>query len=181
MARAEEIRSRLAGLLSELYATPPDPIPTYLHVCEWIGFAKHYSEAASFLASKELGQPSLPRVLVAGHAVECALKAFLLARGASAPHIHDLVDLADRAIDVGARLQEPELVAIVHLNNVFSRDIVSLHKFPVRYPAKTVGASVKTHAPQLLLARIVDSLVEQARSANDTHNRHQWSGIGPDA
>ena len=181
MARAKEIHSRLAGFLSELYATPPDPIPTYLHVCEWIGFAKHYSEAASFLASKELAQSSLPRILVAGHAVECALKAFLHATGASAPHIHDLVDLADRAIDAGARLQEPELVAIVHLNSVFSRDIVSLRKFPVRYPAETFGASAKTHAPQLLLARIVESLVEQASSANEARNRHEWSGVGPDA
>jgi hypothetical protein len=172
---------RLSGILSELCTLPPDPVPTYLHVCEWIGFARHYSDAASLLSANAATHADLPRILLAGHAMECALKACLLAKGADAPRSHDLVNLADRAIDAGFRLQDPELVAIVNLNSVFERDLVSLTKFRVRYPTKNFEASVRTYAPQVLLARVVDSLLEQASSINDAHNRHEWSGIGPDA
>ncbi len=181
MAKAKQIHSQLAGILSELSALPPDPVPTYLHVCEWIGFAKQYTDAANLLATDGIAHADLPRILLAGHAMECALKACLLAKGASAPLSHDLIDLADRAIDAGFRLHEPELVAIVHLNSVFERDLVSLTKFRVRYPTKNLEASVKTYAPQLQLARVIDSLIEQASLANDFHNRYESSGIGPDA
>jgi len=181
MARTDQLRSRLAVLLRGVSVDPSETVPAYLHVGEWIGFAIHYDEAANVLSGRDPTASDLPRLLLAGHAVECALKACLLAKGHVAPRTHDLVALADLVLSAGYSLQEPDLVAIVHLSSVFAKDLISSTEYRVRYPSKQFEARSRDYAPQTNVSRVVGSLVQQATTANEVHNRHAWSGIGPDA
>jgi HEPN domain-containing protein len=181
MGKAQDIRRRLQLLLTESVLEPKEDIPIFLQASEWIGFAQHYSQAAESLSQREGQFSDLPQILLAGHSVECALKACLVARAQPVPHTHDLVALSDVVLDLGFVLHEPELVAITHLDSIFSQDLVSLARFRARYPTKQFQSNVQVHASAESIARIVTSLTSQASRYNEHANRILWSRARGDA
>jgi len=181
MLKAENIRARLKQLMSEATLPPNEDVSVFLHTIEWVGFAQHYNEAADSLSQRSGPVSDLPRILLSGHAVECALKACLVTKAHDVPRIHDLIVLSDRVLNFGFVLLEPELVAIAHLNSVFSEDLVSLTRFLVRYPSNQSEANFQRHVSQISVARIVDSLIAQVTKYNGNANRKPWSGVDEDA
>lgn len=181
MHKAQDVRLRLQHLLKDTDFGTKEDVPAYLQAIEWIGFAQQYREAADLLSQHKGTDPDLPRILLVGHAVECALKACLCVKAQPVPRGHNLVELADRALELGFVLHEPDLVAIVHLDSVFHKDLVTNTGFRVRYPTDQFEPSLRNRVSQPLAARIVDSLVNQASRYNEHANREPWSGVSSDA
>lgn len=176
MQKASKIKNRLQLLLSESFDREPELVTSYLQTIEWIGFAQQYSDAAKALEDRIGPVSELPRLLLSGHSIECALKACIVSKSQNVPQTHDLVVLADSVIELGFVLFEPELVSIVNLANVFFEDLVSKTRFRVRYPTKHVESNIRDSVSHQLLARIVTSLTEQASKYNEYANRENWSG-----
>ena len=181
MPKAKDIRLRLQQMLKDEDGGRGEDLPPFLHAIEWMGFAQQYDEAAGLLSRHSRAASDLPRILLSGHSVECALKACLAVRARDVPRTHNLVALADLVIDLGFVLYEPELLTIVHLDSVFHEDLVSETRFRVRYPTEQFESSIRDHASQPQVARIVESLISQASRYNEHTNRKPWSAVSGDA
>ena len=95
MSRTREVHDRIAPLLRDRagFVTARNPAN---RLRDWIYFAQRYCAAASAL--EDTAETHLhPRIQLYGHAVECALKAYLIAKQQSIPRGnagHDLINLA---------------------------------------------------------------------------------------
>jgi HEPN domain-containing protein len=122
----------------------------------------HFELALQFLDSYKFAHntrpPNWPRYFLACHAVELALKSFLLQRGLSEDEKetfgHDLVSLLDKAITSGLKVTDQIVADISALNVVHSG-------FWHRYP-RTIG-----HPVQLIhqYDPTIDSLFELIKAS----------------
>ena len=144
-----------------------------MHVMEWVGYSNMYMDAAKQLPATEHNL-KLPATQLCGHAIECALKACLLAKGIEPALTHNLVKLADDAIASGYVLQEFELVQVVHLNQNYYASLISDAKFRARYPAQYFQGRREPVASPMLVSTIVASLCAQAAANNEGSNREKF-------
>lgn len=102
----------------------------------WVFFAQRYCAAAIAL-DDPLDTHIYPRIQLYGHAVECALKAFLVAKKQSIPRGnagHDLVNLVSIVEAQGFYVSELQAIAVVQLSSLFFKDIGSGTGYKARYP-----------------------------------------------
>ena len=169
MGRAADARERVRQFMAE-QALPLDPLPLYMQVLEWTAFAEIYLSAARALETGAELEHLYPKTQITGHAIECALKACIAAHGATVPQIHDLVDLADRVLELGIKLSDIDLTCIVNLNREYYRDPVTATKFKARYPAEDGGFRFRP-PPVMLAGEVVRNLLDHAKRENDARNR----------
>lgn len=180
--RASEIKSRLVQVYESAEDLPAEPVSRYLRVLEWTGRASNFIEASAKLADSPLVEHHFyPRMLLAGHGLECALKAALLATGLEPQATHDLVALSDEVQNRGFRLFEPQLALIVHVDHYYHRDLRTKTKFKARYPTADSESDGGLSPPAASLSRLVQELQLQTSQANERLNRKAWSGVEPDA
>jgi len=168
MADIEEIRRKIEKIYQAI-DEPKEDLPPKLRVMWWASFAKDYISAASIL-HKEAPQYWLPILQMTGHAVECALKACLVAANKNPPKHHDLIKLYGLVAEFGFQLSDSDKAAIVHLWNFYFEDLATHTQYKARYPAEQIerlGGTVPRHSS---FVSIVDSLIEQIthKGANET-------------
>ena len=102
---------------------------------DWIFFAQRYCAAALALETID-DVHLLPRIQLYGHAVECALKGYLVSKQQTHPRDagHDLIRLCIKAEEFGCHLTELEAIAVVQLSSLYFRDIGSNTRYKARYP-----------------------------------------------
>jgi HEPN domain-containing protein len=135
-------------------------IPLPLQAFEWAALAQEYVSAASVL-DREDG-PRRPMLHMAGHAVECSLKACLVAVNEKPPQTgkkgHDLDSLYELAEKHGFQLDHRQLAMIVHLHHHCVEDLVTGTRYKMRYPATCEGLG----GPLPDCVPVVRALIEQA-------------------
>jgi hypothetical protein len=102
----------------------------------WIFFAQRYCAAAIAL-DDPIDTHIYPRIQLYGHAVECALKAFLIAKKQPIPRGnggHNLINLVSIVEAQGFYVSELQAIAVVQLSSLFFRDIGSGTGYKARYP-----------------------------------------------
>lgn len=168
MRTAREIQ----GHLEALYQTIPDAasgVPRYLQVHQWVYFAKEYLAASSRLNGERLHMIR-PWMQVSGHAIECAIKAYLCAVRSKVPKEHDIVKLVDVAVAAGLSISERNLAMIVHVNHLYSCDLRSATKYKARYPSKHMERSGGSLPDMGSIKQIVDETCQQAMDLNEASN-----------
>jgi hypothetical protein len=137
MSRVREAHDRLAPFLRDR-AKLTSIRSSARRVAHWLHFAQTYCAAA--VALEEIADAHmLPRIQLYGHSVECAFKAFLVAKEQVLPRGtagHDLVNLAAIAEKQGCYVTELQAVAVVQLSSLYFRDIASETLYKARYPSK---------------------------------------------
>lgn len=132
MATVREVESRMRGFLSKRYADDLER-PVEWRVSEWIGFSKNYLGAAVVVEADNCCV-SPASLYLAGHGLECALKACMCADGEVPARSHDLVHLMELAEEKGYRLREHMLWRLVRLNWQILSDPETRTKWKARYP-----------------------------------------------
>jgi hypothetical protein len=135
MSRVREVHNRLEPLLLDLsrYAPTNEPADQFR---DWIYFAQRYCAAADALED-DIDTHIHPRVQLYGHAIECALKAYLVSRNKSIPPRnagHDLVSLASLAEQHGCHVTEMLVIALVQTSSLFNQDLGSGTLYKAPYP-----------------------------------------------
>ena len=168
MATAASLEARL----KTLYASLPGPtrqVPRYLQVLQWIHFAEQYQAAAEHLSTRTVPLFD-PWFQLVGHALECSLKAYLVAVGVTVRKEHDLVRLTDLARGSGLNIHEHDIAMLVHMNHVYSRDLRSSSRFNSRYPTEEMEHTGGSVPSQKRLTSIVSHFCAQASSENELRN-----------
>jgi HEPN domain-containing protein len=160
MTKIQEIARRLSGLLMDL-PNHCGELPRSFQVRGWIYFAEEFIVAASCLYSQDHLRIHA-RLQTTGQAIECAFKAYILAAGADVPNVHDLVELCDRAEQLGFRVTELQALAVFQLSLHFFRDLSTGTKFKSRYPTKNAESSRAPIPDHHALLPLVKALQEQA-------------------
>ena len=114
MKSVREAEARMRGFLSPRY-TEKAAEPIERQAVEWIGYAQNYIRA-SVVVQADNAVRSPASIYLAGHAVECALKACIRAAGEKSKFVHDLVTLMEKAEEKGYSLHEQQLWCLVRLN-----------------------------------------------------------------
>jgi hypothetical protein len=173
MPTAKELQEGILPFYQELLVDPKERVPHYMHVMEWIGYATMYKDAA-----RELHEPApqfaLPRLQLSGHAMECALKACIVAKGEAPARTHDLVQLVDTVVSLGYVVIQRDLGSIVHLNQNYFSSMLSGTRFKARYPALHFQGRREPAVSSLLIDRIVIDLCRQAHEVNELNNRERF-------
>ena len=178
--RASEIKNRLVQAYESAEDLPSEAVPRYMRVVEWTRRASDFIEASEKLVDSPLFEHHFyPRMVLAGHGLECALKAALLAAGIEPPTTHDLVALSDEVQNKGFRLSEPQLALIVHVDHYYHKDLRTRTKYKARYPAAEFESDGGPSPPATLLSRLVQELQLQVDQTNERLNRRAWSGMEP--
>jgi hypothetical protein len=112
-----------------------------------------------------------PWIQLSGHAIECAIKAYLCAAGKAVPMDHDLVKLIDSAQSLGLSIQMRGLAMIVNVNHLYSCELRSSTRYRARYPSNRWEPFGGTVPDQEFLMRTVKDLCDQAGVVNDRLNR----------
>jgi hypothetical protein len=155
---------RLQQKIEKTYRSTEGPkidVPPALQVMHWISFATDYIAAAS-LIDEQAPQRWLPRLQMAGQAVESALKACLVSAHREPPNHHNLAQLYELASEHGFTLDDPDLAAIVHLGHFYFQDVATGTRYKTRYPTEQterLGGAVPYNS---VYVSIVRSLIKQA-------------------
>ena len=136
--------------------------PLEYQVRSWINYSRDYIAAAAKV--KDDMRLWLPRMQLTGQAVECALKACLVAAEVTPPRHHDLVELSHLVTKHGYTLSERDAAWIVHVNNYFYEDLTTSTRYKARYPAENWEMLGGTVPRQEDCAALVRSLCDQARA-----------------
>ena len=166
MTDIKQIQKKIASLYQAIEVDPMVSVPPKQQVKEWAWFAKDYIAAAS-IVKREAPQHILPVLQMTGQAMECSLKACLVAANTEPPTQHDPVALYELAADLGFQLADPDIAAIVHLQHFYFQDLATGTKYKSRYPTnriERVGGSVPSNAT---FVSIIHSLIEQAEQKID--------------
>lgn len=174
MVSARDIQARLQPLYDSSPAFPTEDVPSFLHAKEWIGFATMYAEAARALSGGAAQTFVLPALQLAGHSVECALKACIISAQGSYKNTHDLASLTDCALDLGYVMHEPSVVQIVHLNQNYFVSMASGTKYKARYPIERFEARREPVVSTALIYNIVKDLCAQADRRNESNNKESF-------
>lgn len=160
MTDIEQIQRKIEKIYQAIGVQPVVNVPPTVQAMEWASRAKTYIAAAS-IVDKEAPQHWLPVLQMTGHAMECSLKACLVAANIEPPHEHDLIKLYRLAAKHGFQLGGPDFAALVHLRHFYSRDLATNTPNKARYPAsgERLGGSVPSNAT---FVSIINSLIEQA-------------------
>jgi HEPN domain-containing protein len=164
MKKILEIQHKLQCIY-EASEEPTVKVPLALQTMEWKYFAESYAAAAKLIA-ETAPWLFLPRLQLAGHSVELALKACLSASGVQPPNEHNLVKLYCLVSDRGFKLNELEQACIVHLEHFYHQDLSTRTKFKARYPttpSERRGGAVPDNS---VFEAIVRSLCRQAEKVN---------------
>ncbi len=122
----------MRGFLSPRYVDDAER-PVEWRAIEWIGFSQNYLRAAVVVQADNVFR-SPASLYLAGHGLECALKACIRADGDVSPNSHDLVRLMEHAEAKGYRLHEHQLWCLIRLNwNTFA-DPETGTAWKARYP-----------------------------------------------
>jgi len=146
-------------------------------VRHWLVFAREYLSAAELLCDRD---PPIffPRVQVSGHAIECAVKAYICASGKNVPggtKGHNLVSLLDIAIESGLTVNERDLAMVVHINHQYFRDLKSMTVYKSRYPSGFGEIYGGTIPDADFLRVFISRVCDQAVATNERLNRKQPS------
>ena len=126
----------------------------------WIFLAQRYAAAAITL--EDLTDTHIfPRTQLYGHAVECAFKAYLLAKNSRVPQSHDLVKLAENAENLGCNITELQAVAIVQLSSIYFKDIRTSTSFKARYPTEKQESRENTFGDFEVINELINSVCSQ--------------------
>lgn len=167
MRTAREIQDKLKklhqrGLAAGLL------VPRYLQVQAWIQFAMEYLAASTELS--KLFHVSRPWMQLSGHAIECAIKAYLCAVRSNVSREHDIVKLIDVAVAAGLSISARNLAMIVHVNHQYSSDLRTTTRYKARYPSERIEQSGGSLPDQASLVQIVESICQQATRVNEDSN-----------
>ena len=168
MTAIEQIRCKIETIYQAI-KEPKVNVPLALQVRQWISFAEDYIGAASIL-EREAPQHWLPLLQMTGQAVESSLKACLAAANIDPPNHHDLIQLYELAAELGFRLDDSNLAAIVHLRHFYFQDLATHTRFKTRYPTKLnerLGGAVPSNST---FVSVVHSLTQQATQRNDRNS-----------
>src|SRR3990172_10434654 len=162
MTEIDQIRYQLEKAYEayDSYEKPNLSVPTELLAYKWATFAVEYIYAASILAKEEF-RFIKPQMLLTGHAIECVLKAYLVASRSDPPDKHDLVQLYNLAKNYGYQLNDKSLAMIVPVNHYYYKDLGTKTKYKARYPTKTSERSGGSVPPNSICISIVNTLIEQ--------------------
>jgi hypothetical protein len=163
MSRVREVHDRLAPLLRDrarlnLASRPGNTLRS------WVYFAQSYCAAASALEDS-LDTHIHPRIQLYGHAIECALKAFLVSKKHVIPQGsggHDLVNLAAIAESQGCHITELQAMALVQVSSLFSIDIGTRTRYEARYPSKNSESRESTVGDFENIHELVTSVCSQS-------------------
>jgi hypothetical protein len=135
MSHVREVHDRLEPLLRDRECLDLTCSLTS-KIRDWVYFAQRYCAAAVALEDAE-DTHIHPRIQLYGHAIECALKACLVAKRQPIPKGnkgHDLINLATLVEQHGYYVTEAQAIAIVQVSSLFYMDIGSKTLFKARYP-----------------------------------------------
>ena len=152
----------LSGLLAE-FGEKYEALPAALQVQEWASFATEYLLAAAALETHG-PQVLRSRMQLSGHAVECALKGYILASGESEGRSHDLVGLCERAEQLGCHVTELQAQSLLQLSLHYSLDLGTGTKYKSRYPTPKSELSRMPIPFQRKIDELVGSVCTQAIS-----------------
>ena len=137
------------------------PFPDEWPVNNWVSFAEEYLSVASVIHS-HAPRRTRARMQVSGQAVECALKAFLVASKLIPPASHDLIQLCERAEEASLLVTEIEASAIFQISLDFFQDIGSGVKFKARYPSATTESFRLPVVQHHVVIEAVNSICRQS-------------------
>ena len=132
-------------------------------VREWMFFAQQYVEAASLLDDSAIAD-NVAKLQLSGHAVECALKAFLLTTTQSNPKTHDLLALGKSAEDAGCHVTEIQAIAVFQLSLSYSMDIATNTRYKARYPTRDFESKVRATPSHDSVAELVANVLTQVEN-----------------
>lgn len=135
MNKIRDIQKKIHAILDRY---PPGTIesPLYLQTYGWLAYAEEYRRAAIAVS----GDMHLvnPMLNLTGHAIECALKGFLSASGATPPVSHDLVKLLEMCHSHGLQpLSDLQIASLIWVSHYYHQDLVSKTKYKARFPTRT--------------------------------------------
>ena len=163
MSQVRKVYERLAPLHRDrarfsLTSRPGDTLKS------WMYFAQRYCAAASALEDN-VDTHIHPRIQLYGHAIECALKAFLVSKGHAFPQGtagHDLVKLAVSAETQGCYITELQAIALVQVSSLFSEDLGTQTRYKARYPSKTLESRESTVGDFENIHELITSVCSQS-------------------
>lgn len=150
--------------------SPGNPVPRFEKVRHWSHFAKQYLLASEYLRTRDVPL-LLPWFQVTGHAIECSVKAFICAVEEHVPKSHDLVKLLDTALASGLLACRDDVVHVIEINHIYSRDLQSQTSYKARFPTDRWEPISGSILEQQILARIVNDFCKQAADANECNER----------
>ncbi len=103
---------------------------------DWLAYARMYGQACSALDDPPCTH-ALPRVQLAGHAIECALKCYLTYKQVPLPQGstgHDIFALGLLAEEHGCLVTELEAIAIYQASLLYFQGAGSGDRYASRYP-----------------------------------------------
>jgi HEPN domain-containing protein len=161
MSKIAEIETRLTGLLQDLSHSESKP-RTWM-IGEWMFFAQQYIEAATLLDDSPIAD-NVAKLQLSGHALECALKAFLLAATQSTPKTHNLLALGKSAEEAGCHVTEMQAIAVFQLSLSYSIDIATNTRYKARYPTHEFESKVRATPFHDSVAELVANVLAQVES-----------------
>jgi HEPN domain len=135
-------------------------------VWHYLVYVRQYVRASRLLDATG-GDFFWPRCQLLGHALELALKGFLLAAGERVPRTHDLKALLTQARTAGLTPLDdkvPDDVIVGDLHDVYSELLAERWRFPARYPRRGIH-SWKLPPTNSMLA-LIESVADKARTMN---------------
>jgi hypothetical protein len=161
MSKIHEVSQRLSGLLADAAFVFEDSQPPFMFVRGWTFFAEEYLAAATLLDS-QLPERRFARLQASGHAVECALKAYIFSAGLPVPASHNLITLCDLAENHGCFVHEIHAIALFQLSLHYFQDVGTGTKFKARYPVQRYESSRQPIPEHFIVKEFIESVCTKA-------------------